>query len=128
MRHPKRVLAASTLIAEALVVFFATLAATALHREEQGSYLIAGGVLALLCVLCAGLLRSRAGYALGWGLQVVIVASGFVVPEAFRWTMVVIGLAFAGIWFGCLRVGTRVERERDQVARGLAQRQGPGSG
>ncbi|WP_432487832.1 DUF4233 domain-containing protein [Kineococcus sp. SYSU DK018] len=127
MRNPKRVLAASTLIAEALVVFFATLAATALHREEQTSYLVAGGVVALLCVLCAGLLRSRAGYALGWVLQVVIVASGFVVPEAFRWTMVGVGVAFAGIWWGCLHVGTRVERERDLVARGLAERRPEGS-
>ncbi|WP_337059435.1 DUF4233 domain-containing protein [Kineococcus sp. G2] len=125
MRNPKRVLAASTLVSEALVVFFATLAATALHREEQARYLVAGGVLVLLCVLCAGLLRSRAGYALGWVLQVVIVASGFVVPEVFRWTMVVIGLAFAGIWWGCLHIGERVEREREQVARGLARRSGP---
>jgi hypothetical protein len=107
--------AATTLICEAMLVFFATLVAYALADPRSTSYLVVGGVLMLLCVLCAGMLRSRAGYVLGWVLQVVMIAGGFVVPMMFG-----IGLAFALIWFFALRIGARVDREKAEVARRLA--------
>lgn len=118
-RSTKRMFAATTLTCEALLVFFATLAAYGLVpiEDRHVSYLIVGGVVILLCVLCAGMLRSRAGYALGWILQIVLVASGFVVPMMF-----VIGFAFAVIWFFALRIGGRVDREKIEVARRLAEK------
>lgn len=116
MRNPKRMMAASTLVAEALLVFFATLTALALDRPNQTRYLVAGGVVALLCVLCAGMLRRSSGYRLGWVLQLVIIASGFVVPMMFF-----IGAAFAVIWFFAIRVGSRIEREQADVARRMAE-------
>jgi Protein of unknown function (DUF4233) len=116
MRNPKRMMAATTLISEALVVFFATLAAYGLAETRHASYLVVGGVLMLLCVLCAGMLRSRAGYAFGWFLQVVMVAGGFVVPMMFF-----IGAGFAVIWFFAVRLGNRIEREQAEVARRLAE-------
>ncbi|MFB9378270.1 DUF4233 domain-containing protein [Kineococcus gynurae] len=113
MRNPKRMMAATTLLAEAFVVFFATLVAARLSEVEQNTALIAGGVLLLLCLLCAGMLRSPRGYAFGWVLQVLIVASGFVVPVMFA-----VGLGFAVIWFFAVRIGDRIERERAEfVAR-----------
>jgi hypothetical protein len=117
-RSTKRMFAATTLICEAMLVFFATLVAFALEPIDQRhtSYLIVGGVLMLLCVLCAGMLRSRAGYALGWVLQAVMIAGGFVVPMMFG-----IGVAFAVIWFFALRIGGRVDREKAEVARRLAE-------
>jgi hypothetical protein len=117
MRSTKRLFAATTLACEALLVFFATLVASQLSSVGQTTSLIAGGVLLLLCVLCAGALRSRAGYAFGWVLQVVMVAAGFVVPMMFG-----IGLGFAVIWFFALRIGARVDREKAEVARRLADR------
>lgn len=115
MRSTKRLFAAVTLACEAMLVFFATLVAYALADPRQTSYLVAGGVLILLCLLCAGMLRSRAGYGLGWILQVVMIAGGFVVPMMFG-----IGVAFAVIWFFSLRIGGRVDREKAEVARRLA--------
>lgn len=119
MRNPKRMMAASTLIAEALLVFFASLTALALDRANQTAYLIAGGVVIVLCVLCAGMLRRSSGYRLGWILQAVIIASGFVVPMMFF-----IGAAFAVIWFFAIRIGNRIEREQAEVARRMAENGG----
>jgi hypothetical protein len=116
VRNPKRMMAATVLVSEALVVFFATLAAYGLSETRPVSYLVAGGVLLLLCVACAGMLRSRAGYGLGWALQVVMVAGGFVVPMMFF-----IGAGFAVIWFFAIRLGNRIEREQAEVARRLAE-------
>ncbi|ABS04959.1 putative membrane protein [Kineococcus radiotolerans] len=115
MRNPKRMMAATVLISEALVVFFATLTAYGLSETRHVSYLVVGGVLLLLCVLCAGMLRSRAGYAFGWVLQVVMIAGGFVVPMMF-----LVGAGFAVIWFFAVRLGNRIEREQAEIARRLA--------
>ena len=109
-------LAATTLASEALVVFFATLTAYGLSQTRHVSYLVVGGVLMLLCLVAAGMLRSRAGYVLGWVLQVLIVAGGFVVPAMFG-----VGALFALIWFYAVRVGARIEREQAEVARRLAE-------
>ncbi|WP_369055741.1 DUF4233 domain-containing protein [Kineococcus terrestris] len=116
MRNPKRMLAATTLVAEAMIVFFATLVASALNRDRQTEVLVAGGVLLLLCLLCTGVLRSRAGYALGWALQVAIVATGFVVPLMFA-----VGAVFALLWGFAVYWGDRIERERAEVARRTAE-------
>ncbi|NAZ80823.1 DUF4233 domain-containing protein [Kineococcus sp. R8] len=114
MRSPKRTLAATTLVAEALVVFFATLVASRLSSVGLTTSLVAGGVLLLLCLLCAGMLRRPAGYALGWVLQAVIVACGFWVPMMFG-----IGLVFAVIWWAAIHFGGKIEREQAEVARRL---------
>ena len=118
MRNPKRLMAATTLGSEALVVFFATLVAYGLVPMEQRSstYLVVGGVLVLLCLLAAGMLRRRGGYALGWVLQVVIIAGGFVVPLMF-----VVGGVFAVIWICSIVIGNRIEREQAEVARRMAR-------
>lgn len=118
-RSTKRLFATTTLACEALLVFFATLVAYGIEPipERHTSYLVAGGVLILLCLLTAGMLRSRVGYWVGWVLQLVLVASGVVVPIMF-----VIGVAFAVIWFFALRIGGRVDREKAEVARRLADR------
>ncbi|MEZ0164313.1 DUF4233 domain-containing protein [Kineococcus sp. LSe6-4] len=118
MRNPKRLMAATTLGSEALVVFFATLVAYGLvpMAQRSATYLVVGGALVLLCLLAAGMLRRRGGYALGWVLQVAIVAGGFVVPLMFA-----VGGVFAIIWVCAIVVGNRIEREQAEVARRMAQ-------
>lgn len=117
-RSTKRLFAATTLACEALLVFFATLVAYGLVPMEQRhvSYLVVGGSLILLCLLTAGLLRSPVGYVVGWVVQLLLIASGFVVPMMFG-----IGFAFAVIWFFALRLGGRIDREKAEVARKLAE-------
>jgi fatty acid desaturase len=107
MRSPRRTLAAATISLEALVVFFAGLVAKDLSRLSPGAALGLFSVLAVACLVTAGLLRTRAGYAMGWIVQVAAIASGFWVPVMFF-----LGVAFALLWYVALQQGARIERER----------------
>lgn len=119
MRSPKRALAASTVGLESFVVLFAGLVAFGLTRRSDGvgatggdtRALVVCGVLALACVLVAGMLRRPWGYAAGSVLQVAVVATGFWVT-----TMFFLGAVFAALWVVALRVGGRIERERAAYA------------
>ena len=119
MRSPKRALAASTVGLEAFVVLFAGLVAFGLTRRSDAGAVTGGdtralvvcAVLALACLLVAGLLRRPWGYTAGTVLQVAVVATGFWVP-----TMFFLGLVFAALWIVALRTGARIERERAALA------------
>jgi hypothetical protein len=100
VRSPSRVLAATVLCFEALVVFFAGLVAKDLSSASPAVALAASGGLALACLLCVGLLRTRAGYVLGSVLQVGVLAAGLWVPVMFF-----LGLVFAALWAFALVVG-----------------------
>jgi hypothetical protein len=102
-----RVLASAVLVAEAFVVFFATLVAQALSHLGAGTVWAIGGTLSLLCLLVCGLLRHRWGYVLGSALQVVLLLSGLVVT-----TMFFLGAVFAVLWGLAIVLGRRGERAR----------------
>ena len=121
MRSPRRTIAASVLVLEALVLFFAAIVAKDLSSLSPSTALTGGGVLALLCVVAAGLVRFRVGIGLGWLLQAVMIATGTVVPM-----MYFIGVVFAALWAFGLYVGAKVERERAVVAGGLDAQQSAG--
>jgi hypothetical protein len=99
-----RALAATVLVFESLVVFFGSLVAMRLSDLYPGTALALGGAVAVACLVVAGLLRFSWGYVLGWALQVLIVASGFVVPAMFF-----LGAVFALLWIWALRAGRRLE-------------------
>ena len=116
MRNPLRAMAATTLICEALVVFFAGLVAMRLSDLSMSAALGLTGALAVLLVLAAGLLRSPLGYGFGSVLQVAMIGLGIWVPDMF-W----IGPLFAAGWVISLWYGAKVIRERAIVAAGLPQ-------
>lgn len=103
-RSYRRLLALLVLVAEAFVVGFATLVAKDLSGLTQTQALLGGGGLALLCLVAAGLLRSRLGYLLGWVVQVLMIASALWVP-----LMLFLGLAFAGLWVVVLVQGSKAD-------------------
>jgi hypothetical protein len=111
MRQPLRVMAASTLALEALVVALAGLVARDVSHVAASTALLVHGLLAMACVVVAGLLRNRFGYVLGSLLQVAVLATGLWVPVMF-----VLGWIFALLWVVALVVGVRVERERNDHA------------
>jgi len=114
-RSYRRLLALLVLVAEALVVGFATLVAKDLSGLTQTQALVGGGGLALLCLVAAGLLRSRLGYLLGWVVQVLMIASALWVP-----LMLFLGLAFAGLWVAVLVQGSKADAltaRRERAAR-----------
>lgn len=98
-----RRLAASVLIAEAFVVFFAVLVAVRLTPDRTRVAVITGIVLAATAIGLSGLLRHRWTYLAGWLLQVTLIATGVAVPLMFA-----LGLIFAVLWAAAIRVGSRL--------------------
>jgi hypothetical protein len=75
-----RVMAAAVLTMESLLMGFALLIAKESATTNQ---LILGGVLALLFLLTAGLLKRSGGYLLGSILQLCLIGYGLVVPQMY---------------------------------------------
>lgn len=100
-----RTLAASVLVAEAFVLFFATLVATDLSDIDDPTLWWVGGGAALACLVVTGLLRFSWAYLAGSLLQVVVIATGIVVPVMFF-----LGGVFAVLWVLAIYLGRRVAR------------------
>ncbi|MDQ1245701.1 MAG: hypothetical protein QG597_68 [Actinomycetota bacterium] len=70
-----------------------------------------GAGLAVLCVVAAGLVARPFGVALGWVVQVLVIATGVLVPM-----MVALGGIFAVLWWVAIRYGRRADAAADQRA------------
>lgn len=102
--------AATTLLMEAFVVFFGMLAVYGLWgpgHPGRTALLIGGLALAALFAVASGLQRRSWGPALGWVLQGILLATGFLLP-----TMFVLGAVFVACWWYALRAGRRLDREK----------------
>jgi hypothetical protein len=99
---------------QGLAVFFGALVARALAAAKgsdgSGSFLLLGSLLAVLCLLDAGLLRQPWGITVGWVLQVATLACAFVVP-----LMLIVGLLFGGLWLAALVQGHAMDEHTRQV-------------
>ena len=113
--------ARTVLVSEAFVVLFATLVAHGLRLADRPLVWAAGGAVMLAAVLAtAALRRPRVGLVAGSIVQLVLVASGLVVPMMF-----VVGVVFALIWAVSLQLGGRIDVERqERYAAELALRDG----
>jgi hypothetical protein len=113
LRRPgsaRQMFAMTVLVSEIFVVLFATLVAHGLEVADRGLVWAVGGAAMVACAVAAGLLRrGRAGYVLGTVVQVLLVLSGLAVP-----TMFIIGGIFAVLWIVSMRVGGRVDVERQE--------------
>ena len=111
-----RVMCAAVLTMESLLMGFALLIAkdSATSRE-----LLLGGVLAILLILNAGILKRRGGYLLGSILQLCLIGYGLVVPQ-----MYFMGGLFLILWIFAIVLGRRGEAIKASL---IAQRdkQGP---
>lgn len=115
-RSIRMMFASCVLCIEAFIVFFAALTAYGLFTQDwstpQKLWLMGGSVvLALLFVLLCAVLRRPWGYAAGWVLQLVLIATGFVIPAMF-W----IGALCALAWWYAVVKGGRMDRENVQRA------------
>ncbi|MBT2499965.1 DUF4233 domain-containing protein [Agromyces sp. ISL-38] len=116
-RSLQQTLASIVLAFEVIVVFLASLviwglAAPAAEGDMPAWVaLVAGGVMIVGLIATIGLLRFRWAYALGWVLQALILAAGFLNPAMF-----VVGALFGGMWWYCMVVGARIDRERTAAA------------
>ena len=109
----------STLTLEALVVVFAGLALFGKHGLMEGGglpYLLTCVVIGVVMILACAFLRYPWGIALGWSLQVVMIALGILEPM-----MYFVGGLFGCIWAYGIIKGKQMDRENVQRARAQAE-------
>jgi hypothetical protein len=102
---------------EAVCLLLAVLVLRSLGSTGAGgSWALVG--LAVLAVVAAGWVRRDPGTAvvLGWGVQVLAVVSGLLVPAMYA-----VGVIFAGVWWAAVYYGGKVDRLE-------ARRDGPRGG
>ncbi len=106
-RSIQRSMCAGMLVLQAVVLFLTGVVTIGMSDIGAVASLSMGLGLAVLCVLAAGMLGRPYGYALGWLVQVVSIALGFVVTAMFF-----LGVLFAGLWVAAYVLGLRIDRER----------------
>ena len=79
-------------------------------KDHSALALSIGGVIALLCILTAGMMKTRRGWMLGTLLQIGLIGYGVVVPS-----MYFIGSLFAGLWVIAYFLGRKGEAIRAQL-------------
>ena len=99
---------------QGLAVFFGALVARSLAAVDgshtSSSFLLIGSLLAVLCILDAGLLRRRWGISVGWVLQIATLACAFIVP-----VMLLVGLLFGALWLTALVQGRNMDEHTSRV-------------
>lgn len=100
-----RVLTSAVLVSEAIVVWLAIPVAVLVGGASAG---VAWGI--ALIGLAAALLPAAARRAwylpAGWAMQVLVLASGVVVP-----TMFLLGALFLGLWWAAIHFGSQPGRQ-----------------
>lgn len=106
-----RTLCASTLIGELFVIGFAGLVAMKDPDLSTSTVWLVSGIAMLLCVLLCGMVTRPGGVALGWALQLALIASGVFVP-----TMYFLGAIFAALWWASVHFGRKVDEAKARFA------------
>jgi hypothetical protein len=89
---------------EFFVMGFALLLA---KDQHSATALWIGGVIALFCLLTAGMMKSMRGWYIGSILQIALIAYGLVIP-----LMYFMGALFAGLWIAAFLIGRKGEAIR----------------
>jgi hypothetical protein len=105
---------------QGLAVFFGALVARSLAAVNgsntsntsiaPNTFLLVGSLLAVVCILDAGLLRRPWGVTVGWVLQLATLATAFVVPA-----MLPVGLLFSALWLTALVQGSAMDEHTKRV-------------
>lgn len=116
-RGPVESVAAIVLGFESIIVFLGGLVVFGLHALAPVPALAGGVGIALAMMIDTAFVRHRAGIALGWALQAVVIASGLLVPA-----MAIVGVLFTALWAYAIIAASRLERRvaPDPTAAGAA--------
>lgn len=106
-----RTLCSSTLIGEFFVIGFAGLVAMKDPDLATGTVWTVCGIAMFLSVALCGMVTRPGGVALGWALQIALIASGVFVP-----TMFFMGVVFAALWWASVHFGRRVDEAKARFA------------
>jgi hypothetical protein len=106
-----RTLCSTTLISEFLIIGFAGLVAMKDPDLSTSTvWTVCGIAMFLSLVLCAMVTRPG-GVALGWALQIALIAAGSVVP-----LMYFLGAVFAVLWWASVHFGRKVDEAKARFA------------
>ncbi|MGW1623752.1 DUF4233 domain-containing protein [Streptomyces sp. NPDC002172] len=106
-----RTLCSSTLIGEFFVIGFAALVAMKDPDLSTSTVWLVSGIAMFLCLALCGVITRPAGIALGWALQIALIASGIFVP-----TMYFMGAIFAGLWWASVHYGRKIDEAKARFA------------
>ncbi|KPI23177.1 DUF4233 domain-containing protein [Streptomyces sp. NBC_00080] len=106
-----RTLCSSTLIGEFFVIGFAGLVAMKDADLSTGTVWTVCGIAMFFSVLLCGMVTRPGGVALGWALQIALVASGFFVPIMFF-----LGVLFGALWWASVHFGRKVDEAKARFA------------
>ncbi|GAA4801393.1 DUF4233 domain-containing protein [Streptomyces ziwulingensis] len=106
-----RTLCSSTLIGEFFVIGFAGLVAMKEPDLGMGTVWTVSGIAMFLCLVLCGLVTRPGGVALGWALQLALVASGIFVPM-----MYVLGVVFGALWWASVHYGRKIDEAKARFA------------
>ncbi|PRY70130.1 uncharacterized protein DUF4233 [Glaciihabitans tibetensis] len=107
VRSVTELLLSIVLALEAIVVFFVTLTVYGLDVLDPVTAFVSGAVLVVLLMATALLLRYPWGIWLGWALQVVLLASGALLPALYF-----VAAIFIAMWVYCFIRGRQIDRGR----------------
>ncbi len=110
-RSMQRSLCAAMLCLQAVVLFLTGVVLIGSTDLGVGRSMATGLGLAALCLVAAALLRRPVGYYLGWTVQLVSFALGFVVPAMFF-----LAVVFGALWATAYVLGARIDREKAERA------------
>ncbi|RFA11117.1 hypothetical protein B7R54_05915 [Subtercola boreus] len=96
---------------ESVIMFLATLAVFGLKALPWPVALGGGAALCVLLLATIPLLGRPIGIALGWVLQVIILASAILVP-----LMLIVAVLFGGMWVFAVIRGGMIDRENARLA------------
>jgi len=119
-RSVKETLGSIVLGFEVVIVFLAALLVFGLKALPPVPALAGGAAFIVALVVGLGLLRYPWGQYVGWALQLLLIASGFLVPALFF-----VGVLFVALWTYCMITGERMDRQNRARAAALAE-QGEG--
>ncbi|SEC82861.1 MULTISPECIES: DUF4233 domain-containing protein [Streptomyces] len=106
-----RTLCSSTLIGEFFIIGFAGLVAMKDPGLSVSTVWLVSGIAMVLCVLLCGVVTRPGGVALGWALQIALIASGVFVP-----TMYFMGALFAALWWASVHFGRKIDEAKARFA------------
>ncbi|MEU0915708.1 DUF4233 domain-containing protein [Streptomyces althioticus] len=106
-----RTLCSSTLIGEFFVIGFAGLVAMKQPDLSTGTVWTVCGIAMFLSVVLCGMVGRPGGVALGWALQIALIASGVFVPMMFF-----LGAVFALLWWASVHFGRKVDEAKARFA------------
>ena len=111
-----RTLCSSTLIGEVLLLLFAALVAMRLTDVSAATIWAVSGPAMVLCILLCGALSRPGAVAVGWALQIGLIASGFLLP-----TMFFLGAIFAALWWASVHYGRKIDEAKARFAAEAAE-------